>query len=88
MAPKAGEFFTVGQLFNAFRKHAERHYRRADGSQTTEVLEYAALSKLVRSLFGATPAREFGPLSLKTVRQAMVDRGWCRSLINQWKYWQ
>jgi site-specific recombinase XerD len=31
----------------------------------------------------ALPGEEFGPLKLKEVRQAMVDRGWCRNVVNQ-----
>ena len=74
---------TVNELLLAFIRHAENHYRRPDGSQTPEVGEYKALSRTVRELYGNTPAREFGPLALKTVRQQLVAAGACRSLVNQ-----
>src|SRR5262249_1462751 len=67
----------------AFLRHAERHYRRADGSQTHEVFEYKLVVRMVREVYGHTPAREFGPLALKAIRSAMIGRKWCRSLVNQ-----
>ncbi|HXD85534.1 MAG TPA: tyrosine-type recombinase/integrase [Urbifossiella sp.] len=79
----AGEPLTVARLFVAFKGHAEKHYRRPDGSLTHEVSEYATLSRLVRPLYGKTLGAEFGPLDLKAVREAMIGNGWCRSLINQ-----
>ena len=67
----------------AFLRHAEHHYRRPDGSPTNEVAQYKQTFRLVRTLFGPTPAREFGPRSLKDLRQAMVETGWSRKLVNQ-----
>ncbi len=37
----------------------------------------------VRELYGNIDAREFGPLALKAVRQAMIERDWCRTFINR-----
>jgi hypothetical protein len=54
---------TVVEVLLAFLRHAERHYRRADGSQTHEVFEYKLVVRLVRELYGHSPAREFGPLT-------------------------
>jgi integrase len=39
--------------------------------------------KVLRGLFGETAAADFGPLRLRTVRQAMVDKGWSRSFTNK-----
>ena len=74
---------TVNELFLAFWRHAQEHYRRPDGTPTQEVSEYRQTIRVVRSLYGHTPAREFGPLALKAVRQAMVGAGWCRTLVNR-----
>jgi integrase len=83
-APDAAEEgVSVNQLLLAFLDHAEQHYRRADGSNTHELDEYKLVIRYVRELYGDTPADEFGPLALKTVRQKFVDVKWCRSLINQ-----
>jgi integrase len=37
----------------------------------------------LKKLYGSTAAAEFGPLALKSVREAMVKLGWCRSNINK-----
>ena len=73
----------MNEAFLAFLKHAEQYYRRGDGTPTHEVDEYKLVSRLVREPYGHTKAREFGPLAMKAVRQLMVDRDWCRSLVNQ-----
>lgn len=39
--------------------------------------------KIARTLFGETDAAEFGPLRLRTVREAMIRKGWSRSFINK-----
>lgn len=73
---------TVDEILLAFWKHAEQHYRRDDGSQTNEISEYRQTFKPLRSLYGHSPATEFGPLALRAVRQKMIDAGWCRRLVN------
>ncbi len=74
---------TVAELLAAFKGHAESHYRRSDGTVTGEVREYGAASRLLRELYGHTPGAEFGPLKLKAVREAMIQAGWCRGVINK-----
>jgi integrase len=80
-APAAG--LTVNELLLAFLRHAQAHYRRADGTLTDEVANYKQAFRLVREAYGHTPAAAFGPLALKAVRQRMIDRGWCRRNVNQ-----
>lgn len=36
----------------------------------------------VHRLYGTALAREFGPVSLKAVRQSMIDAGWSRGVVN------
>ncbi|AMV27385.1 Tyrosine recombinase XerC [Gemmata sp. SH-PL17] len=67
----------------AFQEHAKRHYRRDDGTNTTEVNEYLIVANHVSEQYGLTPAMNFGPLSLKAVRQKFIDAGWGRRTINQ-----
>jgi hypothetical protein len=74
---------SLNEVLLAHLDHAERHYRRAEGSPTHEVDEYRLICRYVRELYGTTPAAEFGPLALKAVRQKFIDVGWCRSLVNQ-----
>lgn len=73
---------TVRIVAAAFMAHAETHYRRADGTQTLEVQWYGSSIEDLVLMYGTTPAREFGPLGLKAVRQKMIDRGWERKPIN------
>jgi len=67
----------------AFLRHADRHYRRADGTPTGEYDNYLDAVRPLRKLCGSTPARDFGPKSLKAVRHAMVEQGLARKTINQ-----
>lgn len=72
---------TVNEVLLAYLKWAEEHYvpNRAKDDQN-RFIRYAAA--VVRQLFGRTPAAEFGPKRLKAVRQAMVERDWCRNMVN------
>jgi integrase len=74
---------TVNELLLAWMQHAQRHYRRADGTPTGEVSEYRYTVRVVRELYGHTPGRDFGPLALEAVRNRMVELGWCRTLVNR-----
>lgn len=74
---------SVAQIFVAFLNHAERHYRRADGTTTPELAEYKGLSMLVNGLYSRTRGTAFGPKALKAVRELMVQKDWCRKIINQ-----
>jgi integrase len=74
---------TVSELIAAFWEHAERHYRHADGTPTTEIPNYRNTLRPLRRLYGGTLAADFGPLKLKAVRQALIDSGLCRKTVNQ-----
>ncbi len=78
-----GSAASVNEVLLAFWRHAERHYRRADGTPTNELTEYRQSLRPVRELYGHTPAKEFGPLALKAVRRVMVGTGLCRPLVNR-----
>jgi integrase len=74
---------TVAEVLLAFLRHAQEHYRRPDGTATSEVLEFKILSRAVRGLYGHTPAAEFGPQALAAVRQQMMTDGLCRRVVNK-----
>src|SRR5262249_47123206 len=88
-----GKDLTVNELAVRFWDHVEQHYRRPDGTPTSEVDGYRLSLRPLKHLYGHTPAREFGPQSLKAVRQLMVDgydhpkygrqEGVCRGVVNQ-----
>jgi integrase len=74
---------TVNELILAFWCHAEQHYRRDDGSPTSELADYRLSLRPLRELYGPTPAADFSPLKLKAVRQRMIDADLCRGVVNQ-----
>ena len=82
-ASPAGADVTVNELLLGFWRYADAHYRRPDGTPTNELPQFRQTFRLVRELYGHTPAREFGPLALKALRQQMIETGWNRKLVNQ-----
>src|SRR5215217_4680849 len=54
---------SVNEVLLRFWDHVEQHYRHPDGSPTTEVENFRQALKLVRQLYGRTPAACFGPLA-------------------------
>lgn len=74
---------TLNELMVRFLDHAHEHYRRADGTLTSEVEEFRQVFKPLKALYGSTLCRDFGPLALKAVREAMIRADLCRSLVNR-----
>ena len=72
----------VAELILAYLRHAETYYRK-DGAPTKEVANIKLALRPLRKLYGATPAREFGPLALKAVRDEMVRADLCRREVNK-----
>jgi integrase len=66
----------------AYWRHAEQHYRHADGTPTREQHNIRDALRPVRKLYGHTPAWQFGPLALRTVQEEMIQSGLCRTVIN------
>lgn len=58
-------------------------YRRPDGRESAECDCYRGVIRILQELYGETPVAEFGPLRLRKVREAMVDKGWCRKFVNK-----
>jgi integrase len=73
---------TVAELILAYWRHAEGHYRAQDGTLSEELGNVKAALRPLRALYGATPARDFGPLALRSVRERMVADGLMRTTIN------
>ena len=69
---------SVNEVIVAFWKHAEQHYRRADGTTTGELVEYKYALQCLRKLAGSEMAATFGPLKLQAVRDEMLARKWSR----------
>jgi len=66
----------------AYWRHVETYYVK-DGRPTSEQDNIRQALRFVRRLYGATPASDFGPVALKNVRQAMIEAGRSRKLINK-----
>jgi integrase len=77
-----GSDITINEMLLAFDTWAEAYYRKG-GVITGEVTNIRYAIKLLRQLYGSTMAREFGPLQLKTVRQAIAESGLCRNEVNR-----
>jgi len=73
---------TMSELFLAFWDHAQVHYRK-DGAPTSEISDIKVTVRELLDLYGKAPVETFGPLALKTVREAMIERDLCRTEINQ-----
>jgi integrase len=73
----------LAEILAAFVLHCEDHYAKPDGTPTSELGVFKPLIRLLNELYGSTYAADFGPLALKAVRQAMIDKGWKRSSINK-----
>lgn len=80
--PKRHDCF-LNELILAYWKHAQSYYVK-NGRPTDEQAGIRAALRHVRRLYGRTPAREFGPLKLKAVRQAMIEADLSRGVTNQY----
>ncbi len=74
---------TITELIAKFWRHAERYYRRADGTLTTEPANFRLALRPLKAMYGHTAAIEFGPLALKAVRQSMIGDGGARVYVNK-----
>ncbi|HOW71368.1 MAG TPA: tyrosine-type recombinase/integrase [Phycisphaerae bacterium] len=72
---------TINELFLAYWNFAEGYYVK-NGRPTGELHNIRDACRPLNDLYGATPIREFGPRSLKAVRQRMIDSDLCRTVIN------
>jgi len=81
-APGPADGLTVNELILAYARFVDAYYVK-DGHPTVEPTNIRLVLRIVRRLYGTTPAGSFGPLALKAVRDEMVRAGNCRSEINR-----
>ena len=89
---------TVQQVLAAFWVHAKAYYVNPDGSPAGELDNFRLAMIPLRRMYAETPAADFGPLALKTVREEMVKPyvvtdaktkvsrtlpGWSRTYVNR-----
>ncbi len=70
-SPDNGHALTINELILAYVKFADRYYVK-DGHPTVEPGNIRLVLRLLRRLYGSTPAGSFGPLALKTIRDEMI----------------
>lgn len=75
--PQVDEAVTVSMVLADFLRSIEARYGRADDQA------YKAVVKLLRKLYGSTPAAAFGPRAFRVVRAEMVRLGWSRRYCNK-----
>jgi integrase len=78
----SGSDLTVVELARDYWAFAQGYYRK-NGQPTSEVGMIKLALGPLRRLYGDTPARDFGPRSLKAVRQQFQEGGLCRGEINR-----
>lgn len=69
--PASGEL-TISIVIVRFWEHARQYYTASDGAGRGELDNFRHALKPLRRLYGATPAKDFGPLALKAVREEML----------------
>lgn len=79
---------TIAQIVAPYLRHIDGYYRRKDGTATGEAETITNALDYLRSLYDHLPAREFGPLQLKAVRQRLLDarpkgKALCRTGVNR-----
>jgi integrase len=73
----------VNEVLVAFLEHATEHYRDLDGNPTGETKNVIDAIRPLKHLYGLTPAKRFGPLALRVVRDNMIRSGLSRGVINR-----
>ena len=74
---------SVVELIVQYLRFAKTHYRK-NGEVTNELTVIKPALAELRNLYGRSPAVEFGPRKLKTVRQVFIDKGLSRNTCNKY----
>ena len=72
----------INHLILRYYRFAKTYYVK-NGHSTSEPENIVLAIRPLLEMFGRTPASQFGPKSLKLVRQKMIHRGWVRKHINR-----
>jgi integrase len=74
---EAAKDITIAELVLKFMEHANTYYvDPVTKTATNEVIAYRAALRPLCRLYADTPAVEFGPLALQSLRSAMVSGSW------------
>jgi len=80
--PEDPHQITVKELVARFWVHAKGYYRTVTDGRVKELEQFRLAFRPLLALYAGTRAVQFGPRSLKAVRQRMIDMGWSRRYIN------
>lgn len=72
----------IVELIRDYWAFAKTYYRK-NGKPTSQVEQINNSLKPLNKLYGETPAKDFGPLALKAVRQEFIKADFCRDEINR-----
>ncbi|CAN5831885.1 hypothetical protein BH23PLA1_BH23PLA1_41230 [soil metagenome] len=78
----APDALMIGELILRYLNHADAYYVK-NSQPTKEPIGIRLALRPLRKLYGRTPARDFGPRALKSIRQDMIDSGLCRNEVNK-----
>jgi integrase len=82
-APKAdAPPLSVNELLLAYYKHATVYYGWDNDPDRGDAACLRDALRVVKDLYGSTPAKDFGPLALKACRRQMIEKSWSRTYIN------
>lgn len=70
---------SVNELLLGFHDHIDKEY----GAKASHWYSFRDVMRIMKNLYGTTPAGQFGPLALKCCREQMVKEGWCRNYVNR-----
>ena len=70
-----GRDLTVAELIQHYRAMRSKYYRGSDGKQTCEVENVRKACRIVRTLYGDTLAKDFGPLALPSGSRRVHRQG-------------
>ena len=80
--PTANPDITVNELLLGYLRFAEGYYRDPAGNPSSTVGHIKHVLRPLRKLYGHTAAVEFGPKSLKLLREHWVTNGLSRKVVN------
>ena len=73
---------SVTDVVVAYIEFATDYYAKG-GKPTDELRLIKVAAKIMRQLYGRSPATAFGPLALKAFRDVMIGNNWCRTRISR-----
>ena len=73
---------TIAEVMAAYMRHVKKRYVK-NGESTSEQHGIRSALRPLKHLYSKQLVVEFGPMSLKAVRQKMIDTGMSRGTINQ-----